>query len=158
MENLVWAILLWALVFILIPIERIKILWPVAVAAPILLFIIDYIFVKLGYFQFTKFLVLIAGVPPFHLLGGSAGALLLMNWMQKNPLIKVLLVASFSGLLVLSAHLFETLDAFTYLSGFNHILDYVLNVAGLSVLVWVSLALVDEDRLYFGENKTNFIR
>jgi len=81
-----------------------------------------------------------------------------MNWMQRNQLYKILLVSSFSGLLVLSAHLFEKLDAFTYLNGFNHALDFVLNVAGLSFLVWISLALVGEETIYLAENKTRFIK
>jgi hypothetical protein len=158
MENLVWAISLWTLVLILIPLQRLKEIWPVAIISFIWLFIIEYIFVHLGYIQFTKYLIIIGGVPPFHLLGGSAGGILLMNWMQRNQLYKILLVSSFSGLLVLSAHLFEKLDAFTYLNGFNHALDFVLNVAGLSFLVWISLALVGEETIYLAENKTRFIK
>lgn len=158
MENLIWAIILWALVLILIPLERLKELWLVGVISFVWFYVIQYIFINLGYYRYTHILLSIGGVPLIQTIGASAGGILLMNWMQRNQLYKILLVGFFSGLLVLSVHVFEGFDAFTYLGGFNHTLDFVLNVAGLSILVWMSLALVGEETIYQAENKTRFIK
>lgn len=156
MENLVWAIGLWALVFILIPVERIKQLWPVGVLSFLWMFFLNYTFIKLGYYAYTKYLFLVAGVPPLALLGGAAGGILLMNFMQRNPLHKVLIVLLFSGLLSISSELFRRLGAFALLNGFDHILHYAVNTSGIAILVWLSFALVGDEKIYEGR-RTNFV-
>lgn len=155
MENLLWAIFLWALVFILIPLDRIKQLWPVAILSFFLLFAVNYAFVQLGYYQFTKYLVLIAGVPPFHVLGGAGGGILLLNWLPREPLYKVLYIIGFTALLSSAAYFFDLLGAIAFTRGFNHFLDFIVNLAGLSVLVQLSLALIGPDKIYEGV-KTRF--
>ena len=155
MENLIWAVVLWLLVLILIPLDRIKQLYPIAILSFVLLFALNYTFVQLGYYQFTKFLVLIAGVPPFHVLGGAGGGVLLLNWLPRSPLNKVLYITGFTALLSLSAYVFGLLEVIVFLRGFDHFLDFIVNLAGLSVLVWLSIALVGQERIYEG-NKTRF--
>lgn len=156
MENILWVVSLWLLVFILIPIERIKVLWPVAVISFIWMFIMNYTFIHLGYYEFTKMVFPVAGVPLLIPLGGAAGGVLLMNWMQPKPLYKVLIVLIFAGFMNLASSIFMWRDAFMMMKGFNHFLHYVVNVAGVSILVWLSLALVGEEKIYRG-NKTRFI-
>lgn len=67
MENLIWSVILWALVFIIIPIGRIKKLWPVGVISFIWMTTLTFIFVHLGYYHFLKYFVMLAGVPPLCL-------------------------------------------------------------------------------------------
>ncbi len=155
MENLIWAVALWGAVFILIPRERIKRLWPVAVISLIMMTLLTYLFVLLGYYHFTKYLILFSGIPPFHVLGGSAGGILLMNWMPRDPLYKLLVVILFSSLFTLAGFLFDLLNVIKFTRGFNHFLDFFVNLAGISFLVWLSFALVGEETVYEG-NKTNF--
>lgn len=154
MYNIAWAVILWLLVFILIPFPRIKQLWPVALISAIWMFILNYIFIRLGYYQFTHVIVAIAGVPFFHVIGSAAGGILLMNWMQRSPLYKVFIVLLFSGFLNLASIIFMRLDSFIMLGGFNHVLHFAINIAGVSLLVWFSLAL-GEENIYEGK-KTRF--
>ena len=42
MEYLIWAVTLWLMVFIFIPVSRFRQLWLVAVLSPLLLFIMNY--------------------------------------------------------------------------------------------------------------------
>jgi hypothetical protein len=156
MEYLIWAVTLWLMVFIFIPVSRFRQLWLVAVLSPLLLFIMNYTFTHLGYYQFTRSAVTVAGVPVFILLGGAAGGLLLMNWVQRGPLSKIVLVLLFSGLIVLATEIYLRLNAFIMLGGFNQTLHFFVNVAGLSVLVWLSLAAVGEETVYKG-NEISFL-
>lgn len=157
MENLVWAVLLWVVVFVLIPMERIKELLPVAAISFIWMFILELIFVTLGYYRYTKWIVIIAGVPLFHLVGGAAGGMLLLNWIGKNPLSKVFSVSLFSMLLSASEYVIVHFGAFKHLHDFNYLISFIFNIAGLSFLVWFSIAIVGEDKIYSG-NKTRFLK
>ncbi|MDD4237070.1 MAG: hypothetical protein PHT62_00745 [Desulfotomaculaceae bacterium] len=156
MEYLVWAVVLWLLVFTLVPFDRFKLLWPVVVIATLLLFAMNFTFIQLGYYHFTKSAPAIFGVPLFVLVGGAGGGVLLMNWMQRNSFYKMLLVLVFSGLLVLATEVFIRTGAFEMQNGFNQILHYFINVAGLSILVWLSLAVTGEEIIYEGRKAKIF--
>jgi len=158
MVTIVWASVLWILVFILLPLERIKILWPVAVVSFIWMFALNYTFIQLGYYQFTKYILVVGGVPVLVPIGGAAGGILLINWIQRSAWFKIVLVLVFSGILNLATTVFMWFDAFKMLHGFNHFLHFVVNVAGISILVWLSLALVDNEKIYNDKDKTRFIR
>lgn len=157
MENLVWAVTLWLLVFLLIPLERLKDLWLVGVISFIWFFVIQFFFIAWGYYKFTEILISVAGVPLIQTIGASAGGILLMNWMQRNPWYKVALVAGFSGLLSLSEYIFIRLNVFVYGNGFNPLISFIHSIAALSILVWVTLALVGQEKIY-GGNKTRFVK
>lgn len=131
-------------------------MWPVAVVSFIWMFTLNYTFVHLGYYDFTKEVLPVAGVPLLIPLGGSAGGILLMNWMHPKPLFKVLTILLFAGLLNLASSIFMWRHAFVMLSGFNHFLHFAVNIAGVSVLVWLLLAIMGEEKIYSGK-KTRFI-
>ncbi len=150
MEYLVWAVVMWLLVFILVPLNRLRLLWPVAIVSILLLFVMNFTFIQLGYYHFTKNAPAIAGVPLFVLIGGAGGGILLMNWMQRNSFYKMLLVLLFSGLLVLATEALIRSGAFEMQNGFNQTLHYFINVAGLSILVWLSFAVTGEEKIYEG--------
>lgn len=153
MVSFIWAIILWSIVFILVPVERIKQIWPVAIVSFVWLFVLDYIFVMLGYYNFINVVWAVGGIPLIYIVGGSAGGLLMMNWLPRRSLYKVFVVLFFSGLLSVSAYVFELLGAFTLGKGYNHLINYIFNTAGLSLLVWLSLEFVNEEIIYSG-NKT----
>ena len=75
---------------------------------------------------------------------------------QPKPLYKVIIVLVFAGFMSIASAIFMWRDAFMMMKGFNHFLHYIVNVAGLSVLVWLSLALVGGEKIY-KENKTRFL-
>jgi len=157
MENIIWALSLWALVFVLIPLERLKQLWPVAVIAYIWMYIMNFTFVYLGYYKFTKQIVELFGVSLLIPLGGAAGGILLMNWFPRNPLYKISVVLLFSGFMGIASYIYQELHAFQMSLGFNHLLHFFVNVAGVSVLAWLSLGILGEDTIYEG-NKTRFLK
>jgi hypothetical protein len=68
-------------------------------------------FIQLGYYQYDRVLISLAGVSIIHVLGGAAGGMLLLNWMQKSPLSKILLVVSCSCLPSLSEYVYRILGA-----------------------------------------------
>ena len=45
--------------------------------------------------------------------------------------------------------------AFLYGNGFNPLLSFIQSIAMISILVWVTLALVGQEKIYKG-NKTRF--
>lgn len=155
MESIVWAVALWLLVFILIPYDRVKQIWPVAAISFVWMFFLNYLFVRLGYYMFMHKVLAVGGVPIPIPVGGAAGGILLMNWMQRKQLYKILIVLIFAGFLNLASVVFMRFNAFMMLHGFNHFLHYVVNVAGISILVWLSLALVGEEKIYEG-NRLRF--
>lgn len=157
MMHIAWAVLLWLFVLVLIPVQRIKQLWLVGVISFFLLFIVDFIFVQLGYYKFYNELLPIGGIPIAHLIGGAGGGILLMNWMKRNPLYKIILVVFFSGLLSLSELVHIYYGVMVHSNRYTNLEGFVLNIAGLSILVWLSLAAVGEERIYEG-NKTRFIK
>lgn len=63
MENLVWAITLWAAVFILVPVQRIKQLLPVVGITFVWFFLVNYLFIGWGYYRFTHIIISFLGVP-----------------------------------------------------------------------------------------------
>lgn len=150
MEYLLLAIVLWLLVFILVPFERFKLLWPVMVISILLLFAMNFTFIQLGYYYFTKSVPGVFGVPLFVLVSGAGGGVLLMNWMRRSSFYKILSVLFFSGFLVLATEVLIRAGAFEMQSGFNQILNFFISIAGLSILVWLSLAVIGEERIYEG--------
>lgn len=149
MLNLIFTVISWTLVLILIPFLRLRTTWLVGVISPILLFIIDFTFVKLGYYQFPNKLVDVFGIPLFYLLGGSAGGILFTNWLPRKPLLKIISVLGFSGLLLVTERVFYNFGAFKYLY-FTPLLSYTLNVAGLSILTLLALGTIGEEKIYNG--------
>lgn len=150
MVSLLWMIVMWFIVFYFIPHERLKQIWPAAVISFFWLLLLDHTFVKLHYYSFPHGIFPIGGVPFFYLLGGAAGGLLFINFVQPNPLYKILLVTVFSTIFAFEASIFARLKSFVFLNGFNHTFNFVLNIAGLSFLIWWSLGLLGGERIYRG--------
>jgi len=121
MLHLIWAGVVWLIVLTLIPIQRIKQLWLIGVISFVWLFIVNFIFIQLGYFKFYNAFLPIGGVPLFHLIGGAGGGILLMNWMQRNNLYKIVLIFFFSGLLSLSALVHIYYGAMVHSASFTHL-------------------------------------
>ena len=155
MTSVIWATMLWGIVLILLPIERLRLIWPVGIISFILLFIIDFTFSNLGYYKFIGEAFAIGGIPLFYLAGGAAGGILLVNWLNRNVWSKIIAILLFSSLLVISEYIFLITGVFKHLHNFDLLISFTLNIAGLSMLVWLSFAVVGEEEIYNG-NKGRF--
>ena len=82
--NPLYAVILWALVFILIKPPRIKELLPVGIIAGVILFVVEYVLISLGLMQFNKGWILVAGVPLLNPLWGVAAGILVMQYMKQD--------------------------------------------------------------------------
>lgn len=157
LEHIIWAATTWLLLLIFVPIERIKKIWVVGLVSLIWFFIINYVFIQLGYYRFSHITMSIGGIPLIHLIGSAAGGMLLLNWMTREAIYKPLITAFFSGLLTLSDYLHVIYGGIIHSDKFTILFDYVLNFAGLSALVWICIALVGEEVIYQG-NRTRFLK
>jgi hypothetical protein len=151
MENLFFAIVLWFLVIVIIPFERIKNLRKTIVISIILLFILEILFTRLGYYRFHNYYLGIAGIPVFYLTGGAAGGLLLVNWIDRSILKNVFIIFFFGTLLLFAEIIFVLRGAFEHLNGWNFMFSFILDFAGLSLLVWLSLAITGSELIYNGK-------
>lgn len=155
MENLVWALIIWAAVFILVPIQRIKQLLPVVGITFVWFFLINYLFISWGYYRFTHIIISFLGVPLLQAIGGAGGGILLVNWLTPSPLSKILFVFAASSFFSISEYIFRQFNAFVYGSGFNPLISFVHSLAMVSILVWLCIAVMGKEKLYSGP-KTNF--
>lgn len=157
MEHILWAATTWLLLLIFVPIGRIKQIWVVGLISLIWFFIINFVFIQLDYYHYSHMMLSIGGIPIIHLIGSAAGGMLLLNWMTRDEIYKPIITAFFSGLLTLSDYFHVIYGGIIHSNKFTLLLDYVLNYAGLSALVWICIGILGEEIIYQG-NKTNFIR
>ena len=154
MENLIWAVVLWAAVLLLIPFKRIRVLWPAAVIGLIWLFLVNYAMVSMDYYKFTKYLIQIGGVPLFQVIGGAAGGLLLINWLPRKPFYKIPYLLAFCVLLSISEWIYVQYTAFQYVK-WDAFTSFQSSVAALAIYIWVCLSVIGEESVYHG-HKTRF--
>lgn len=157
MENLVWAIILWAAVFVLVPVKRIKQLLPAAAITFVWFFTVNYFFINLGYYRFTHVLISFLGVPLIQVIGGAAGGILLVNWLTSSPLSKLAALLAGGSFFSLSEYVFRLFGAFVYGHGFSPLISFIHSLAMISILIWLCLAAVGEENIYHG-HKTRFFR
>lgn len=155
MENLYWAISLWALLFVLVPFSRIKELWPAALVGLVTSFIINYLLVQSGYVQFTKYISLWGGVPPFHVIGVAAAGIMAVNWLKPGLTNKIVIVLVTSMLMLAAKFLLVKAGAYQILDGYNYYWAFAKNMAGISLHLWLSILLLGKEKLY-GGNRNRF--
>lgn len=148
MENLIWAIFLWLLVIIFIPYERIKNLRIVGLISLIWLFILEFTFIHLEYYRFIHYNIGIFGIPILYLLGGIAGGLLMIYWIKQSFYNKISVIIIFSLLLLFAEYLYVVRGAFLHINGWNFFYSFLLNLFGLSTLVWLCLLIAGKEKIY----------
>lgn len=156
MENIYWAIILWASLFALVPLKRIKELWPAALIGFALSFLINYLLVTFGYVQFTKYIAIWAGVPPFHTVGVAAAGILAVNWLNRNLIDKIIIVFLMSVLLIAAKFVMISVGAVRMLDGYNYYWSFAVNIAGVSLHVWLSILVLGKEKVYGGNKSRLF--
>lgn len=149
MLNIIWGIAAWVIVIAILPLQRLIQLWKVIILSIIWVLLIDFTYIQLGYYEFKPNLS-IAGIPLFYLIGSAAGGTLFVSITPRDATYKVLNIFFFSALISVSEQLYIMQGYFWYLNNFTPLLSFTLNVAGLSILMLLSMAIVGEEEIYSG--------
>lgn len=128
MVNLIWAVIVMLAAVILVGRRRMAGLIKPALIGPVLLFIIEWNGVKAGRYTFPNSLVLIEGVPFFHILSGLWQGFIFLNWLpRKWP--HIILYTALMSLLYLAVEAVHiVLGAFVHHPPWDLLRSAVLNL------------------------------
>ncbi|KUO77250.1 MAG: hypothetical protein APF77_01225 [Clostridia bacterium BRH_c25] len=149
MEYLVLAIIGWAIIFILIPIQRIKELISVPLIAFIWIVIVDHTSVALNYYRYTHTLIPIGNASFFQSLAASSVGLLMINWLTESPLSKFISTLLGTAGLAALENIYIQLEAFKY-GRFDTIISALHSYAAFAAFIWITLAIVGQEKVYSG--------
>lgn len=149
MEHFILAIILWAVVFIVLPFERIRELSAAAIIAFVWRVLIDNICVSLGYYRYGHTLIPIGYASLFQSLAAAAMGILMVNWLNEKSSSKILSVSLVSIGLSILENIYIQRGAFLYVR-FDSTISFIQSIASLSIFVWLSLAFIGEKRVYSG--------
>ncbi len=152
MEYLIVCIIAWTLVFITIPLDRIKELYLVVIISIIWMIFIDNASVYLGYYSFEHILISVGKASLFQLFAYAGVGVLMINWLTEYSITKLFSVINVAMAFTLLQYIYIQTGALKY-GSFDMILSFIHNTAALSMFVWLSLYIVGEDKVYLG-NKT----
>ncbi|MBK1809898.1 hypothetical protein JHL18_04490 [Clostridium sp. YIM B02505] len=153
MEQLTLFIITWLLLFIIVPLERIKELRYVAVVSIVWMIFVDNISAYLGYYSYEHILIPIGRASLFQLLALAGLGILMINWVEESSLSKLMPVLIVSLLFLIVQQIYIQTGAFTY-GTFDMMLSFIHSTAALSIFMWISLAVVGEETVYYSDKKT----
>lgn len=149
MEYLVLAVIGWAAVIILLPMERIKELIMVPVTAFIWMVVVTNYSVAQNYYRYYHTLIPIGHAPLFQALAAAAIGLLMINWLTESPLSKLISSVLTSIFLAVLRTVYVQLGAFKYIR-FDSAMGFSQTLAFLSLFIWISLAVAGQEKVYGG--------
>ena len=146
MEHLILFIVVWLLVFSIVPLDRIKELRYVAVVSIVWMIFVDNLSAYLGYYSYQHTLIPIGRASLFQLLALAGIGILMINWLEESSLTKLLAVLIVAISFVALQYIYIQRGAFSY-GSFDMLMSFIHSIAALSIFVWVSLAVVGEERV-----------
>lgn len=152
MEHLILFIIAWLLVLVLVPLDRIKELRYVAVVSIVWMLFIDNISAYLGYYSYQHILIPVGRASLFQLLALAGIGILMINWLDESSLSKLMSVLIAAMSLVALQYIYIQRAAFSY-GTFDVMLSFIHSTAALSIFVWISLAIVGEETVYYRNKK-----
>lgn len=155
MEQLIVCMIVWLMVFLLIPLDRVKELRSVIFVSIIWMIFVDNISAYLGYYRYLHVLIPIGKASLFQLLAYPGIGLLMINWLNEDSSTKLFSVLFVASSFTLLQYIYIRLGAFSY-GSFDMILSFIHSIAALSIFVWLSLLVASEKKVYSG-NKTREI-
>lgn len=145
--GLVFAIIVWSFILVFIKPHRAKQLLPVAMLSAIILFTAEYFLITLNLFKFNNPLLPIGGIPLFHLVWGAGSGIILIHFMKRELIKKVVLIIFFT----IATLLFETISlaigASSQLNNFTSFHSAIVDILMLITLTGISESLWAE-RIY----------
>jgi hypothetical protein len=157
MESLILCIIVWAVVFILLPLNRIRDLSAAAIIAFVWMIFVDNVSITLGYYRYQHTLIAIGRAPLFQNLAEAGLGILMLNWLTESPLSKLSAVLIMAVSFVMVHTVFIQRGVFT-LGRLDMTLNFIHHIAALSIFLWISLAAVGEQTIYTGNTVRRRIR
>lgn len=149
MEQAVLCIIIWIIVFLTIPFDRVKELSIVAVIAFIWMVFVDNASTSLAYYSYQNSLISIGRASLFQNLFEAGLGIIIINWLKENSLTKLFaVIIAGMGFIVLQ-NIYIQRGIFTY-GSFDNTLNLIHHIAALSIFIWLSLAIVGEQKVYSG--------
>jgi len=139
--HIIYAVIVWGFLLIYIKPKRVKELLPVALISTVLLFSVEYFLISLKLYKFINPGISIGGIPIFHLAWGAGGGILVMHFMTKKFIEKVLLIVLFALITDGLERIVEAVGAASHLGKFTDIHEIFIDIIMLSTFVWISDSL-----------------
>lgn len=152
MEHFIFFLIVWIVVFIVLPLDRIKELRYAAVVSILWMIFVDNISSYLGYYSYEQILIPIGRASLFQLLALAGLGLLMINWLDENSLSKLMAVLITAIAFLALQYIYIQLGAFSY-GSFDVMLSFIHSVAALSIFTWTSLVIVGEEKVYNSDLK-----
>jgi hypothetical protein len=149
MDHLILCIFVWLIVFIVIPIERVKELRYAAVVSIIWMIFVDNISSYLGFYHYERILIPVGRASLFQLIAYSGIGIFMINWLKESSFSKLISVVIVAFSFLILQYIYILRGAFTY-GTFNVTLSLIHSIAALSIFVWLSLSIIGEETVYNG--------
>ena len=157
MEQLIFCIVIWLIVFLIIPFDRAKELRMAAVIAFIWMVFVDNASTALGYYSYLHSLISIGSAPLFQNLAEAGLGVLMINWLKENSFTKLFTVLIVGLGFIVIQNIYIKIGVFTY-GSFDNTLNFIHHIAALSIFTWLSLAVVGEKNVYTGNKSRMSIK
>lgn len=140
--NLLYAIIVWSAVFIFVKRNRIKDLFPIAIFAAGVIALQEAFLISLHLHIFNDPFIPINNVPLFHFIFAAGSGLFMMNYMNKEPLKKVLVILIFATVITTLAYISNIIKCCSLLGDFTIIHNFYQNFLVLCFLTLISEAFL----------------
>ena len=135
-----WVVLFfvaWLVVLFLIPVQKLKRLWPAGLVGLAAVYAIDSTFIGLGAYSYSSAGPALSGIPVFYLLSIVAGSILLAYFRPNGSWKQLLFVLGMALGFLLIETAMVALRYFHYLS-WSTGRSFLLDVAGFIMVLWLA--------------------
>jgi len=132
--------LAWTLVFITVEPSRLNKLWPVALLAFIMTFVIDVTGVYFNLYRFDHEIIKIEGAPLFYMLSNSGFGILIINFFPHQRRLNIPYILAWAAIFRGIESFFIVFSYFSLIR-LSFLLEWVLNIATIATFIYLSFTL-----------------
>lgn len=150
MVYFIWLVATSILALLTVPTNRIKALWQVAIIAPIMVYIIESVFVKLDYYTYHDTFLSINGIPLLQVLGWMPIGFIIIHFLPRKPELRLLWVTALSAASTGLSTIYQFFGTVQY-GLLRPEMVFVISFASISAFISVSSWLIHEDVIFSKE-------